>query len=191
MAGLASLSKTKASRVLGLDCNTNSIAFCIYYNRRPVHYGKIKIEGSDIYEKIGDANKKIYALYKTYDVDYVAIEGSVFVKSPQVAINLAYVFGSIIGVLVALGCKTIATPPMTWQNHIGNKVLTKTEKEQIKTDFPGKSASWYSNKGRDMRKQRTMDFFNTKFNCKVTDNDVGDAMGIAHHAYYKLTTRSN
>jgi Holliday junction resolvasome RuvABC endonuclease subunit len=190
MAGISDLAKTRAGRILGLDCNTNSIAFCIYYNRKPIHWGKIKIEGADIYEKIGDANKKIYALYQTYDIDYVAIEGSVFVKSPQVAIQLAYVFGSIIGVLVALGCETITVAPVTWQSHIGNKILSKTEKDKLKTDNPGKSASWYQNTGRNMRKQRTMDFFNNKFNLDIKDNDVGDAMGIAYYAYYKLTTRT-
>jgi Holliday junction resolvasome RuvABC endonuclease subunit len=190
MGGLANLSKTKASRVMGIDASTNFIAFTIFYNRAPVHWGKITLEGGNIYQKIGDANAKIYALYKQYDIDYIAVESAVFVKSPKVAIDLAYVFGAILGVLVSLGVEVITVPPTTWQFHIGNKLLTKAEKDIIKSDYPGKSASWYQNKGRELRKQRTMDFFNKKWPMNLTDNDVGDATGIAYYAYYQLTRRS-
>lgn len=187
---LAKLSKTQASRVMGIDASTNSIAFTIFYNKRPERWGKINITGSDIYEKAGDANKKITQLLLAYPVDYIAIESAVFVKSPQVAIQLAYVFGSIIGEAVAGGAKIITVSPTTWQSHIGNKVLTKAEKEAIQREFPNKSVSWYSNYGRNLRKQRTMDFFNKKWNMNLTDNDVGDSCGIAYFAYWQLTKRS-
>lgn len=186
---LAKLSRTKASRVMGIDASTNSIAFTIFWNRRPERWGKINLTGSDIYEKAGDANKKIEALVAEYPVDYIAIESAVFVKSPQVAIQLAYVYGSIIGSLVAKGVKVIAVQPMTWQNHIGNKILSKVEKEKIKAEHPGKSASWYQNFGRNLRKQRTMDYFNKKWNMNITDNDVGDSAGIGYYAYHQLTRR--
>jgi hypothetical protein len=33
-----------------------------------------------------------------------------------------------------------------------------------------------------------MDFFNKKWpHMNLTDNDVGDAAGIAYHSYYELT----
>lgn len=188
--GLAQLTKTKASRVMGIDASTKSIAFTIFYNRKPERWGKIEIEGTTIYEKIGDANRKIYALNKQYPVDYIVVESAVFVKSPKVAIDLAYVFGSIIGVLVSQGVKVITVKPTEWQFHIGNKLLTKAEKEKIKSDNPGKSATWYSNTGRLLRKQRTMDYFNNKWPMKLVDNDVGDSAGIAYFGYYQLTRRS-
>lgn len=187
---LAKLSKVKASRVMGLDCSTNFIAFTIFYNRAPIHWGKINLEGENIYKKIGDANAKIYALYNHYEINYVAVESAVFVKSPKVAIDLAYVFGSILGVLVSMGVEVFTVPPTTWQFHLGNKLLTKAEKDIIKTGTPGKSASWYQNKGRELRKQRTMDYFNKKWPMNLTDNDVGDSAGIAYYAYYMLTKRS-
>lgn len=189
MAGLASLHKTKAKRVMGIDASTKSIAFTIFHNRRPIFWGKINIDGNDIYQRIGDANQKIYALYKQYDIDYIAIEGAAFINSPKVAIQLAYVFGSVIGVLVALGCEVITVPALSWQRFIDNPPLTKVEKEKLKDDFPGKSASWYQAQGRNMRKQRTMDFFNKKWNTNLTDNDVGDSMGIGYFAYCQLTRR--
>ena len=49
---LASLVKTKAYRVLGIDASTNSIAFCLMENNKPLKWGKINLEGEDIYEKI-------------------------------------------------------------------------------------------------------------------------------------------
>lgn len=186
---LAKLSRTKASRVMGIDASTNSIAFAVFWNRRPVKWGKINLVGTDIYEKAGDANKKIEAWIAENPVDYIAIESAVFVKSPQVAIQLAYVYGSIIGNLVAKGVKVITVQPTTWQGHIGNKILSKQEKEKIKADFPGKSSSWYQNFGRNLRKQRTMDYFNDKWDMNLTDNDVGDALGIGYYAYHQLTRR--
>lgn len=186
---IAALRKTKAKRVLGLDCSTNSIAFCVFHNRRPIHWGKIHIVGSDIYAKAGDANRKIKQLMSVYEVHYVAIEAAIFVQSPQVAINLAYVYGSVIGELESGGIKTIAVPPIKWQNYIGNPPLTKEEKAKLKSQFPGKSTSWYQNKGREIRKQRTMNFFNKKWKLNLTDNDVGDSIGVSYFAYKELTSR--
>jgi len=34
-----------------------------------------------------------------------------------------------------------------------------------------------------------MDYFINKFGIDVTDNDVGDAIGIAYYAFNKLTER--
>lgn len=190
MAGLASLSKSRAKRVMGIDASTKSIAFTIFYNRRPVHFGKVDIEGSDIYAKIGDANRKIYALYKLYEIDYIAIEGAAFINSPKVAVQLAYVYGSIIGVLVALGCETITVPAMTWQSFIDNPPFKKADKDKLKALYPDKSASWYQNMARQIRKKRTLDYFNKKFKLSLIDDDVADSMGISYYAYYQLTRRN-
>lgn len=48
---LASLVKTKAYRVLGIDASTNSVAFCLMENNIPIKWGKIEFAGADIYEK--------------------------------------------------------------------------------------------------------------------------------------------
>jgi len=55
---LADLVKTKASRVLGIDASTNSVAFCLMENDKPLKWGKINFVGQDIYEKIHDAKIK-------------------------------------------------------------------------------------------------------------------------------------
>jgi hypothetical protein len=40
-----------------------------------------------------------------------------------------------------------------------------------------------------MRKQRTVDYFNKKYNLSLTDFDVADSFGIADYANKVLTQR--
>lgn len=190
---LASLRKTRAKRVLGIDCSTHSFAFTVFYNRRPVRWGKIQFNGADVFERIGDAANKIRAVKDEFaDVDYIVIESAIMAKvnNADTTIKLAYVYGAVMAELMRTGVRVVTVKPTEWQNFIGNKNFTKAEKEKLKTDFPGKSASWYSGKIRELRKQRTMDYFNKKWPVmNLTDNDVGDSAGIAYFGYYQLTQR--
>jgi hypothetical protein len=87
--------------------------------------------------------------------------------------------------------KVVTVKPLEWQSFIGNPNFKVAEKNALKIEFPNKSVSWYSSKVREIRKQRTMDYFNKKWpHMALTDNDVGDSAGIAYFAYYRLTTRS-
>ena len=70
-----------------------------------------------------------------------------------------------------------------------NKNPTKEEKQAIRVLNPEYADSWYQNKLRNMRKQRTADYFNTKYNLNVVDFDVADSFGIAHYANKVLTER--
>jgi hypothetical protein len=72
--------------------------------------------------------------------------------------------------------------PITWQIYLGNGKLTKEEKLGIQAETPGKSASWYKNREREFRKQRTINVVNIIYDKSVTDNDVADAIGIGHYA---------
>jgi hypothetical protein len=110
------------------------------------------------------------------------------VKSQAVAINMAMIVGSLISELAVDSKSIITVPPATWQNYIGNKNLTKQEKDLIKKENPGKSEAWYRNTSRNLRKQRTMDFFNNRYGMNLTDNDVADACGIAYYSYEMLTS---
>lgn len=189
---LVGLQKTKASKIIGIDASTKSLAFCVFYNRKPVKWGKILFEGSDVYERIKDAHPKVAALAAEFDADFVCLEGAILAnnKNVKVTIDLSLMYGSILSVLLAGRAKVVQVTPMVWQNFIGNKAFTPVETANMKKDFPGKSTSWYSNKKREIRKQRTMDFFNAKWpHMNLTDNDVGDAAGIAYHSYYDLTRR--
>ena len=186
---LAELVKTKANRVLGIDASTNSVAFCLMENDKPIKWGKIELSGSDIYQKIYDAKVKVHAMLNELKSDYIVVEGAVFVKSPDAVIKLSYVYGVVIAELMASGANVITVSPTSWQAYIGNKNPTKAEKEGLKKQFPGYADSWYKTKMRGIRKQRTVDWVKEKFNIDLTDFDVADSIGIAYYANEVLTKR--
>jgi Holliday junction resolvasome RuvABC endonuclease subunit len=186
---LADLVKTKAGRVLGIDASTNSIAFCLMENNKPLKWGKIELSGSDIYEKIYDAKVKMSVMLDELKSDYIAVEGAILVRSPDAVIKLSYVYGVVIAELMSTGAKVITISPTAWQAYIGNKNPTKDEKAAIRLKHPGHADSWYKNQIRNMRKQRTVDYFNNKYGLSLDDFDVADAFGIAHYSNEELTKR--
>jgi Holliday junction resolvasome RuvABC endonuclease subunit len=186
---LASLVKTKAARVLGIDASTNSIAFCLMENDIPLKWGKINLAGNDIYEKIYDAKVKMSVMLDELQADYIAVEGAVLVRSADAVIKLSYVYGVVIAELMSTGAKVITISPTSWQSYIGNKNPTKEEKAGIRLANPGYAESWYKNQLRNMRKQRTANYFNNKYNLSISDFDVADSFGIAHYANKELTKR--
>jgi Holliday junction resolvasome RuvABC endonuclease subunit len=186
---LASLVKSKASRVLGIDASTNSIAFCLMENDVPLKWGKINLSGNDIYEKIYDAKVKMSVMLEELKADYIAVEGAVLVRSPDAVIKLSYVYGVVIAELMSTGAKVITISPTSWQSYIGNKNPTKQEKQAVRIAYPDHVDSWYKNYIRNMRKQRTVDYFNLKYGLSLDDFDVADSFGIAHYANKELTKR--
>jgi Holliday junction resolvasome RuvABC endonuclease subunit len=186
---LASLVKIKAHRVLGIDASTNSIAFCLMENDKPLKWGKVNIDGSDIYEKIYDAKLKMNMMLDELKSDYIVVEGAILVRSPDAVIKLSYVYGVVIAELMSTGAKVITISPTSWQAYINNKNPTKEEKAEIRLKSPGYADSWYKNQIRNMRKQRTVDYFNSKYGISLDDFDVADSFGIAHYANKVLTER--
>jgi Holliday junction resolvasome RuvABC endonuclease subunit len=186
---LTDLVKTKAYRVLGIDASTNSVAFCLMENDIPIKWGKIEFSGADIYEKIYDAKTKMNAMLSELKSDYIAVEGAILVRSPDAVIKLSYVYGVVIAELMSTGSKVITISPSSWQAFIGNKNPTKDEKSAIRLKNPGYADSWYKNQLRNMRKQRTADYFNSKYGISLSDFDVADAFGIAHYSNKVLTER--
>jgi Holliday junction resolvasome RuvABC endonuclease subunit len=186
---LASLKKTQANRVLGIDASTNSIAFCLMENDLPLKWGKINLEGNDIYEKIYDAKIKMSVMLNELKSDYIVVEGAILVRSPDAVIKLSYVYGVVIAELMSTGAKVITISPTAWQAYIGNKNPTKDEKSAVRVKNPGYADSWYKTQLRNMRKQRTVDYFNSKYRLSLEDFDVADSFGIAHYANKVLTER--
>lgn len=186
---LADLVKTKAHRVLGIDASTNSIAFCLMENDMPLKWGKINLVGQDIYEKIYDAKKKMNLMLEELRADYIVVEGAILVRSPDAVIKLSYVYGVVIAELMSTGADVITISPTAWQAYIGNKNPTTSEKLEIRKNNPGYADSWYKNQIRNMRKQRTVDYFNSKYGLSIEDFDVADSFGIAHYANKVLTER--
>ena len=186
---LGELIKLKANRVLGIDASTNSIAFCLMEDNHPLKWGKVDLVGSDIYEKMYDAKVKMNVMLDELKSDYIAVEGAILVRSPDAVIKLSYVYGVVIAELMSTGSRVITISPSSWQAYIGNKNPTKEEKSEIRLKNPGYADSWYKTQLRNMRKQRTVDYFNTKYKISLDDFDVADSFGIAHYANKVLTER--
>ena len=172
------------SNICAIDASTNSLAFCIYSNKKISAYGKINFEGNNIYEKVQDATRKTKALLSHYkNIQAIIIEHTVFMNSPKTAADLALVQGGIIGGAGLTGIRTIGrVSPITWQNYLGNKKLTKEEQLQVRSANPGKSLSWYKSYERDFRKRRTIKLLDIVYDKSIEDYDVADAAGIGHWA---------
>jgi len=182
---LAKLAKSKHSKVLGIDASTNSIAFCLMNDKKPVKWGEIIFEGSDVYERILDAKQKIRSFKRELDTDFVVIEAAISVKSVATGMKMAYVFGAIMGELLSDNVEVVEVHPITWQSYLGNKNYTKAEKEAIKNEFPDRSDNWIKGKIRERRKQRTIDFVRT-LGIQTESDNVADAAGIAWYAVNEI-----
>lgn len=184
------LTKVKAKRVCGLDASTKSLAFAIMEGETPIQCGEIHFQGATPFERLKDARRKVRALVSagTFNgVDFVAIESAIMVRNVQVAIDLAYVYGVIIGELSDV-CKELhKVAPISWQSGIGNPNLKTAEKAKLREDFPDKSNTWYQNKGREIRKARTLAIAREYFKIEDGSDNVGDAVGIALHSSRTLT----
>lgn len=190
--GIGALTRVKAKRVIGMDCSTNSLAFAIFEGEKPITCGELKFVGATVAERLKDSKRKTKALVETgvLRADYIAIESAIMVRNIQTAIDLAYVYGAILGELMEMNPEVHKVAPISWQSGIGNPNLKKAEKEQIQKDFPGKSKSWYQNKGRQIRKARTLAIARNYFEIADGSDNVGDAVGIALFSSRQLTRRS-
>jgi Holliday junction resolvasome RuvABC endonuclease subunit len=172
--------------ICAIDASTNSLAFALFDTQQKELgvVGKINFKGKDTYEKVMDAGQKVKAFLDFYGgFDAIVIEHTVFMNSPKTAADLALVQGAILGAAGQTGTKVIGkVAPITWQNFIGNKKISKDEKIYIKSQNPGKSESWLKSYERELRKQRTINFINLQYDRAITDNDVADACGIGHWA---------
>lgn len=173
----------KPQNICAIDASTNSLAFAIFSGNTLVRCGKIRFDGINAYQKLGDAARKTLPFLKHFEIDAIVIEHTVFINSPKTASDLALIQGALLGAAKLAGIKTAGSiNPITWQSFINNNKLTSAEKQQLMNEFPGKSKNWYQNKSREIRKQRTIKFVNTYYDKNLTDDDVADAIGIGHYA---------
>lgn len=187
---IINLRKARAASVMGIDCSTNALAFTVFENGKPKKWGKFTFNGSTVFERIVDSSLKVTSLKEKFDVDYIAMEAAILAKgNVDVTIKLSYVYGAVLAQLLQGKAKVVTVRPTEWQAYIGNKSFTKLEKNKLKLDYPGKSVSWYTTKIREIRKQRTIDFCNEKWDLGLTDDDVADSCAIAWFAWRQLTSR--
>jgi Holliday junction resolvasome RuvABC endonuclease subunit len=178
----------KPKVICAIDASTNSLAFALFDTQQKTlgAVGKINFEGNDTYEKVMDAGKKVKAFIDLYGgFEAIVIEHTVFMNSPKTAADLALVQGAILGAAGQAGTKVIGkVSPITWQNYLGNKKISKEEQLIIRAKTPGKSLSWYKSYERNLRKERTMKLIEINYDRIIKDNDVADAAGIGHWAIH-------
>jgi len=181
---------TNPTTICTIDDSTNSLAFALFDTKEKTlqSVGKINFEGNNTYEKVMDAGKKVKSFFDIYNgFEAIIIEHTVFMNSPKTAADLALVQGAILGSAGQSGTTMIGrVSPITWQNYMGNKKISKDEQLFIRSQNPGKSVSWYKSYERNLRKERTIKFINTVYDRTITDNDVADACGIGHWAIGNL-----
>ena len=170
--------------ILAIDSSTNSMAFSIFTDRELIKYGKINFYGNHVYERTGDANKKISQFLKDYDIDAIVIESAIYTNSQNTAISLSLVQGAILGASQMYHkAPIVSCSPVSWQNWIGNGKLKKEEKFAIRELYGhDKSFSFYKTKEREMRKNRTINKINMQFDINVDDDDVADAIAIGWYS---------
>ena len=174
-------------RVLGVDGSSKALAFCLFVRDgddwTPEQWGKMTIDGDDVFERCGDINRKLHGLMKHLDPDHVTVESVIYVNNRSVVIQLAKIIGAMIGVVVATGRTVQEVPPVTWMNYIGNATRDSAEtKRALAKEFPKKSKNWYKGELRRRRKQRTLDWVLDTYGIDIDDDDVGDAFGIGYYA---------
>jgi hypothetical protein len=184
------MNKNNPKTICAIDASTNSLAFALFttqdskFGKNLGTIGKINFQGKTNYEKVMDACAKTKAFFEYYGgFEAIVIEHTVFMNSPKTAADLALVQGALLGAAGLTGTKFIGTvSPITWQNYLGNKRLTKEEQVVIRSKNPGKSVSWYKTYERQIRKERTIKLIEINYDKIVNDNDVADACGIGHWA---------
>jgi Holliday junction resolvasome RuvABC endonuclease subunit len=168
-----------------IDASTNSLAFAMFEKGELITYGKIRFAGRNIYEKLGDASRKTKAFFDRLPTDNIVIEHTIYMNSPKTVSDLALVQGALLGAAAQAGVRLAGSiNPIAWQTYIGNGKLTTQEKQLIRSDNPGKSASWYKSHERDFRKQKTIRFVNVAYDLNVDDHDIADAIGVGHYAFH-------
>jgi Holliday junction resolvasome RuvABC endonuclease subunit len=184
------MSKTKLryignpKTILAIDASTNSMAFSLFSERELIKYGKVNFHGNHVYERTGDATRKISQFLKDFKIDAIVVESAIYTNSQNTAITLSLVQGAILGASQMFNkAPIVSCSPVSWQSWIGNGRLKKEEKLAIR-DLYGhdKSYSFYKAREREMRKTRTINKVNIQFDLEVNDDDVADSIAIGWYA---------
>jgi Holliday junction resolvasome RuvABC endonuclease subunit len=175
----------KARRnIIGIDASTNTLAFCyMTSDGHPHMWGEFSLgKGADLHTRLGQAYKNIENLLDVVLEDtenaHCYIESAVKMSNIKTTINLSYMYGIIIGAMKSRGITVHEVSPITWQNFIGNKALSKTEKQAFADQYRNLSPSTVKNKIREFRKQRTIKWVKQTFDKDIESDNCADAFGI-------------
>lgn len=170
-------------RTCGIDVSSKSCGYAIIDNDQVMLHGKIHFGSGSPQDRIFEAVNRLSKFARTNTYDVLSIEDIPYVNNQRIYGTLSMFYGLSVGLLYKPESKLILPRPLIWQQYIGNSLLTKSEKDDIIRQFPRKSKSWYTDKFRQARKQRTIEWVHSRYNIILQDDDIGDAIGIAHYGY--------
>lgn len=180
----------KYDTILGLDCSTRSLAYSKWHKGKFVTCGEVFSPGSSTQKRLGFIHSVIPPLVDSgvLRADVVVLEGAVMVNNNTTTlISLSYMFGAIMGAFSTKDMPVALVKPITWQAFIGNPNLKAEEKAAIQKQFPGMSKSWYLNKGREVRKQKTLDWARQYASIDSGSDNVSDAIGVGYYGVKNQT----
>lgn len=171
--------------VMGIDNSTKSTAYSIFENEKLVKWGELEYTSGNVYDRLLEARLKMTELMRDLNIDILAVEDTINVRSISTAIKMAYSAGVVMSVAME-NAKIVTVSPLSWQRAIGNPPLTTIEKNLIKKENPGKSKSWYTNANREFRKNRTMAWVKKEFDVDCPTDNISDAIGIGWTVTQKI-----
>ncbi|QLF83341.1 RuvC-like resolvase [Rhodococcus phage NiceHouse] len=175
---------------MGIDCSTNSLAYGVVEDGKLITHGEIMFYGKDIHARLVDARKKTEANIALFDVDFIVWEQAVMVRSIAVAIKMAEVFGAVKSVILE-GSAVHQFTPIQWQEAIGNPVIKGNARKLWAAKRPElKTKSQIDTAVRKYRKQITMDWVEKNYGLKAANDNISDAVAIAHVGHLRLVKKN-
>lgn len=180
--GLDQLVKHPEPSYMGIDASTWSFAYCLIKEKRPVEWGIVNYRGKDRYQRILDSDQKIEAFVKRLGhVDVIMQEQAVGSVNQKTGLILAQAYGATMPALLKIADKYEMVQSNVWEASLQRKILTPS---QIKAKWPGEKKAWYTEKARQLRKERTLGWVKDRWGIDLPyeANDIGDAIAIASYA---------
>ena len=177
----------KASRVMGIDPSTKSVAYCLLDGSEIVDTGDVELPGSELYERM-QAAYKVAEKLSEMKPEFVAIESAVYVNNRKIVIKMAYFYGILMGLLAHNDIIFNDVPPITWESWIGNPPTKRAERSRYKKENPELSKYMVSKYFRERRKQRTMDWVKKRYDYETDNDNIADAIAIATYGQEVLTS---
>lgn len=169
------------TRVMGVDASSQSFAYAVFDSKVPVEWGIVRYTGKDRFIRAVDSYYKVKALMARLDVEYILQEQAVGSVNQKTGLILAQAYGVTLPLMIENSNKYEMINPNEWQALLGKKILTPS---QIKVKFPGEKPHFYTEKGRELRKLRNLEWVkeNLGIDLPYEANDVGDALCIGAKA---------
>ena len=167
-----------------LDTSTRALGYASWDSGYLVDYGVIKFKKNTTFRRLIAIAEETERLFNLLDTDAVVVETAFFGPNPGTTTSLALVQGAIVGAAALNGIEEFyGVPPVVWQKGIGNNPLTLSEKIDVQEETPDKRPSWYSQRYRQLRKQRTLDIVNEMFGQGISNDDIADAIGLGLYVW--------